>query len=182
MDRKDFLKSACTLGICGCTMRFLGAIEPVQAAEPPATPPAEDQRLMFAKYQVANMVGFLAKDAPAGTCAAILEKTGRECAKLGQLGRFKDKPEAYFAAAKKAYGTEMSWDKEKGIITVAVPDNGPCGCPLVDPKRTPVEWCSCSVGYQKEAFESIFGKPVQARLKESKLQGAKRCVFEVTVS
>jgi len=181
MDRKEFLKSACTLGVCGCAMRFLGGIEPLQAAEPAAAPPAEDQRLLFIRYQLANMVGFMAKDAPAAACAGILEKTGRECAKLGQLARFKDKPEAYFAAAKKAFGTEMSWDKEKGLITVAVAE-GPCGCPLVDPKQTPAVWCSCSVGYQKEAFESIFGKPVQVTLKESKLKGAKRCVFEVQVS
>ena len=40
----------------------------------------------------------------------------------------------------------------------------------------------CSVGYQKEAFETIFGRPVQASLKESKLTGAKRCVMEVRLS
>ena len=67
------------------------------------------------------------------------------------------------------------------VVTVSVAE-GDCGCPLVDKRRTPAVWCNCSVGYQKESFEAIFGKPVQARLKESKLDGAKRCVFEVTVS
>lgn len=178
MDRKEFLKSACGVGLCGCALNLLGALSPLQAAEAPA----EDQRLAFARYQLAKLLGFMAAGAPAEACAGILENTGRECAKLGQLGvKFKGDPEAYFAAARKNWGTEFAWDKEKGVVTVAVAE-GPCGCPLVDERRTPAVWCNCSVGYQKESFEAIFGRPVRARLKESKLTGAKRCVFEVSLS
>lgn len=178
MDRKEFLKTACGLGVCGCAVGLLGVAEPAQAEE--AAPP--DQRLAFTRYQLAKMIGFMAADTTAEACAGILEKTGRECAKLGQLQtQFKGNPEGYFAEAKKNWGTEFSWDKQMGVITVAVAE-GDCGCPLVNPKRTPAVWCNCSVGYQKEAFETIFGKPVKAVLKESKLSGAKRCIFEVTVS
>lgn len=178
MDRKEFLKSACTLGVCGCALNLLGAANPLCAAETPT----EDRRLAFARYQLAKLLGFMAAGAPAEACTGIIEKTGRECAKLGQLGaQFKGDPERYFAAAKKAWGTDFSWDKQKGVVTVAVAE-GECGCPLVDMKRTPAVWCNCSVGYQKETFEAIFGHPVKATLKESKLSGAKRCVFEVTVA
>lgn len=178
MDRKEFLKSVCGLGVCGCTLSIMGTLEPLQAAEASA----EDQRLKFVQYQLAKMVGFMATDAPAGACAGILEKTGRECAKLGQAGvKFKGDPEAYFAAAKRMWGTDFTWDKQKGVVTIAVAE-GDCGCPLVDKRRTPAVWCNCSVGYQKEAFETIFGRPVKASLKESKLSGSKRCVFEVTLS
>jgi hypothetical protein len=178
VDRKDFLKSVCGLGACGCALNLLGVPDPLHAAETPT----EDQRLVFARYQVAKLLGFMATSTPAEACAEILEKTGRECAKLGQLQvKFKDDPEGYFAAAKKSWGTDFAWDKQKGIITVAVAE-GDCGCPLVDKRRTPPVWCNCSVGYQKEAFETVFGRPVHARLKESKLSGGKRCVFEVTLS
>lgn len=178
MDRKEFLKNACGLGICGCMLSLFGSPGRLQAAETPG----EDQRLRFARYQLAKLLGFMADGAPAGTCAEILEKTGRECAKLGQLGvRFKGNPEGYFAAAKQNWGTDFTWDKDKNVVTVVVAE-GECGCPLVDPKRTPVLWCNCSVGYQKESFEAIFGKPVQACLKESKLSGSKRCVFEIKLS
>ncbi len=178
MDRKEFLKSACGLGVCGCALSLLGAPEPLHA-EDTAAP---DRRLAFARYQVAKMVGFMATDMKPEACAGILEKAGRECAKVGQLQvRFKGDPEGYFAAIKKSWGTDSSWDKEKGIITVTVAE-GECGCPLVDSQRTPALWCNCSVGYQKEAFETIFGRPVKASLKESKLSGSKRCVFEITLS
>ncbi|HPS78690.1 MAG TPA: hypothetical protein PLS53_11090 [Thermoanaerobaculaceae bacterium] len=178
MDRKEFLKNACGLGVCGCALSLLGGPGPLQAAEAPT----EDQRLLFARYQLAKLLGFMATDTSVDACAGMLEKTGRECARLGQLGtKFKGDPEGYFATARKAWGTEFTWDKPTGVITVAVAE-GDCGCPLVDKRRTPAVWCNCSVGYQKESFEAIFGRPVQARLRESKLGGAKRCVFEVTLA
>lgn len=178
MDRKEFLKSACGAGVCGCALSVLGASPVLRAAEPPP----EDRRLAFARYQMAKLLGFMATDGPAEACVKILEKTGRECAKVGQLGvRFKGDPDGYFATAKKMWGTDFSWDKQRGVVTVAVAE-GECGCPLVDKKRTPALWCNCSVGYQRESFDEIFGRPVQASLKESKLGGSKRCVFEVMVS
>ena len=178
MDRKEFLKAVCGLGACGCVARALDPPD-VRAAGAPDVP---DQRLAFARYQVAKMVGFMAADPTAPACAQILQNTGRECAKLGGLGaRFKGDPEGYFATATKNWGTEFSWDKEKGIITVAVAE-GECNCPLVDNKRTQAFFCNCSVGYQKESFENVFGRPVNATLKESKLGGSKRCVFEVMLS
>ncbi len=102
------------------------------------------------------------------------------CEAWGLAAKFKGDPEGYFAASRKAWGTDFQWDKAKGTVTVAVAE-GPCGCPLVDGKRTPAFWCNCSVGYRKESFSAVFGRPVEASLKESKLAGARRCVFEVTV-
>lgn len=177
MDRKEFLKKACGLGVCGCVLRWSDPTE-VSAAAPAEVP---DQRLAFARYQVAKMVGFMAAGTSAPQCAEVLQQTGRECAKLGGLAaKFKGDPDGYFAAATKAWGTEFSWDKPKGIITVAVSE-GPCSCALVDNRRTPAFFCNCSVGYQKESFANIFGRPVEASLKESKLGGSKRCIFEVRI-
>ena len=178
MDRKEFLKSVCGLGACGCAVSLLGMPGSLHAAETPA----EDQRLAFVRCQVANLLGFMAVSASAEACAEILEKTGRECARLGQLQvRFKGDPEGYFAAARESWGTDFAWDKQKSVVTVAVAE-GDCGCPLVDQRQTPPVWCNCSVGYQKETFETIFGRPVHVSLKESKLSGGKRCVFEVTLA
>lgn len=176
MDRMTFLKSACSLGVCGCVSRFLGPLESLRAEET-AQP---DRRLAFARFQIAKMAGLMAKGGNAVACAAILQETGRECAKLGQLVQFKGNPEGYFAAARDTWGTDFTWDKQRGTITVAVAE-GECSCPMVDSRRTPAFFCNCSIGYQKEAFETVFGKPVKVVLKESKLGGSKRCIFEVTL-
>ena len=147
-----------------------------------ATAQAPDQHLAFARSRVAKMVGHMAAGPTAAACAEVLEKTGRECARLGGLpARFKGDPECCFATARKNWGTDFSWDKEKRIISEAVAE-GECGCPRVDAKRTPAFWCNCSVGYQKEALETVFGRPVEAVLKASKLSGSPWCVFEVTLA
>ncbi len=178
MDRKAFLKAMCGIGVCGCIASALDPPDVLAAGQGEAP----DQRLAFARYQVAKLVSFMAAGPAVPACAESLQKTGRECAKLGQLGaRFKGDPDAYFATAKRAFGTDFSWDKEKGIVTVSVAE-GECSCPLVDSQKTPAFFCNCSVGYQQEAFEAIFGKPVQVSLKESKLGGSRHCVFEVRLS
>jgi hypothetical protein len=178
VNRKEFLKSACGLGVCGCVLSVLDPPE-ARVATPAEVP---DQRLAFARYQVAKMAGLMAAGPTAPACARVLEDTGRECAKLGGLSaKFKGDPDGYFATARKNWGTDFSWDKEKGIITVTVAE-GECSCPLVDAKRTPPFFCNCSVGYQKESFENVFGRPVKATLKASKLGGSKQCVFEVVLT
>lgn len=175
MERKTFLGTLCGLGVCGCVASLLEPPE-ARAADQAEVP---DQRLAFARYQVAHLVRFMAAGPAVPACTEALERTGRECAKLGGLGaKFKGDPEGYFATARKAWGTEFQWDKAKGIVTVSVAE-GPCGCPLVDARRTPSFWCHCSAGYQEESFSAIFGRPAHASLKESKLAGGRRCVFEV---
>jgi hypothetical protein len=177
VDRKTFLKTVCGLGICSCVASVVDPCEALAAHQAEAP----DQRLVFARYQVAKLVGFMASGPAAVACTEIVEKTGRECAKLtGLAAKFKGDPEGYFATSRKAWGTEFQWDKAKGIVTVTVPE-GPCGCPLVDAKRTPAFWCNCSVGYQEEMFSAVFGRPAEATLRESKLAGGRHCVFEVHV-
>lgn len=178
MDRKQFLKKTCEIGVCGCALSFLTPQKSLLAEE--VTP--SDRKLEFARYILAKMVGFMADGTEKSDWAGLLEKTGRECSKLYQNSpQFKGKPDEYLIAIKKAWGTESLWDKEKGIITLTGPETE-CGCPLVDKKLTPVFWCNCSVGFQKETFETIFGKPVQVILKESKLRGGKRCIVDVQLT
>jgi hypothetical protein len=177
MDRREFLFSACGLGVCGCTTGLAAVPATTRAEEAP------DQRLAFARYQVANLVRFMEADkAIAPACAILIEMTGRECARLGQLpGRYKGDLDGYLAAIKQAWGTDSTHDRARGVVTVTVAE-GECSCPLVDSRRTPVFWCNCSVGYQKEAFETVTGNPVRVALKESKLSGSKRCTFEIELT
>jgi len=46
MDRKEFLKNACGLGVCGCALHFLGASGALGAQEAGAP----DPKLAFARY------------------------------------------------------------------------------------------------------------------------------------
>jgi hypothetical protein len=187
VDRKTFLKTVCGAGVCGCIAHMVvgkasaeAAPAAVSSTSAPADPP--DQRLALVRHQVAKLATAMSAAPASAGCAGMLMETGRECARLsGVLTQFKGNPEAYFAEAKKAWGTEFEWDKQKGVITVTG-NESPCGCPLVDVKKTPAFFCNCSLGYQHAVFEAILGKPVRATLMSSKLAGAKRCVTEIHVT
>jgi hypothetical protein len=62
-----------------------------------------------------------------------------------------------------------------------------CHCPLArtairDGKpRIPSVFCYCSAGFEKIAFDTIFGQPTEVELLESVLKGDARCRFAITI-
>jgi hypothetical protein len=56
-----------------------------------------------------------------------------------------------------------------------------CTCPLVDQRLTPRNFCDCTIGWQKEVYSAIVGRPVDAILEESILRGGKRYVFRIQI-
>jgi predicted hydrocarbon binding protein len=188
MDRKDFLKKACGVGVCGCALPLLSAMGLAVAAEtpaastPPAPPqPAEDWRLGFTRRQYAKMLGFLSTDVPADVSAKIMEKTGRECSKSCTfIAEHRGDVEGYFAQIHKLWGEVATYDREKGIITITTPER-PCVCPMVGGPDTPPVICNCSLGWQAQTYETVLGKKVTVTLKEAALRGGKRCQFEIKI-
>ena len=57
-----------------------------------------------------------------------------------------------------------------------------CYCGRVKQTEEPFPtdtYCHCSTGWYRSLFEAAFGKPVKVRLKNSILQGARTCEFEI---
>lgn len=57
-----------------------------------------------------------------------------------------------------------------------------CYCGRVKQTKEPFPtdtYCHCSTGWYESLFEAAFGKPVEVTLKQSILQGADRCEFEI---
>ena len=86
---------------------------------------------------------------PGPTAPACAEDPREDRPGMRQAGRplrqVQGRPRRVFRHGQEGLGHRLPWDKEKGIITVAVAE-GECGCPLVDNKRTPPFFCNCSVG------------------------------------
>ena len=107
---------------------------------------------------------------------------GRECSKsISMISECKGNPEVYFEMLKKRWHEDSSWDREKGIITIASAERTECTCPLIDTKKTPGYVCDCSLGWQKQTFETVLGKKADVKIEESLLRGGKRCVFTITL-
>ena len=70
VDRKTFLRTVCGLGVCGC----VASLDPPEALAA-APRQAPDQRLAFARYQVAKMAGFMA----VGTTAPCRAPASSRC-------------------------------------------------------------------------------------------------------
>jgi hypothetical protein len=58
-----------------------------------------------------------------------------------------------------------------------------CFCPLARESgdRLPLEYCSCSAGWYRGIYGSIFGVPVEVEVNESLLNGDGRCRFTIRV-
>jgi len=62
-----------------------------------------------------------------------------------------------------------------------------CHCPLArtairdGTPKIPSIFCYCSGGFEKIAFDTIFGEPVKVELLESVLGGDQRCRFAITI-
>jgi hypothetical protein len=57
-----------------------------------------------------------------------------------------------------------------------------CYCGRVKHTKKPFPtdtYCHCSTGWYQSLFEAAFGKPVEVTLKQSILQGAESCEFEI---
>lgn len=183
MDRKDFLKHACGLGACSCAVAALFASAATEAAEETAPAQPEDEQLTFARRRYAALIGAVAAHTDATTTAAILEEVGRACATtVPFVAAFAGNPEGFIAEIRKVWHAEVSYDAEHRVVDLAFPPTSDCYCPLLRKAVTPAVACTCSLGWQKQAFGTVFGRPVTAEIKESVLRGGARCAFRVSAA
>lgn len=176
MQRKDFIKNACGVGVCSC----VGAI-PVTGWCAADEKPASDWKDGFVKYRFAKLIGILDATLDEKTRNQIIENLGRECAKGGFSEKYKNDPEGFFKEIKIRWGENASYDPEHGKIRIETPERD-CVCPFVDSKTISPSVCQCSVGWQIQTYETIFGREVTAGCLESVVRGSKRCVFEIVIS
>jgi predicted hydrocarbon binding protein len=184
MNRRDLIKQGCGMGLCACAgAALLG--EASEAAEGADDQGRQLQHLQWwqdhTKSQMAKLWELLEPHLDEKTRQEIIEQLGRNCAKrLGWAKRFKRDLKGFFRQMKESQGEDLAYDEAHGIITVTSPERD-CVCGLVNSKITPPYFCHCSVGWQKETYETILGKKVDVEITESVLHGGKRCVFRIQI-
>ena len=140
------------------------------------------RRLSFAQGRFARLIEILDSTLGQETLQDIIEGLGRYCSgTIGLAQEHEGDVEGYFEQIRQRGGEEAEFDRGRGVITVVTPERE-CVCPLVDSQSTPASICNCSLGWQKQTYETILGRPVEVEIKESALRGSKRCVFEIRVS
>jgi predicted hydrocarbon binding protein len=179
MERKEFLKNACTYGICGCVgLSFLTGSSVSANTENLQSDDQPDWRIDFMQSRFRDLITILNSNLDEETLIPILNKLGAKCGN-DFAEKYKNDPEGFFTFIKGLWADTVDFDKEKGMITVNERIRESCNCPLVKEKEAPAILCNCSLGTQKRIYESLFGRPVKVTLNKSVLKGDDKCSFTI---
>lgn len=185
MNRKDFFKKACMLGVCGCAAVPMLSMTNNFASNESNTDDKPDWRLGFMKDRFAKLVELIGENVDSKTKDKMFEEMGRECSRLGfeHIKKYVGDFESFAKDAEAKWAESIEYDKGKGIITSISKQKENCFCPFVDKSKTPKDFCNCSLGWQKETFKAITGKEIEeAKVESSILRGGKSCNFKMKVS
>ena len=179
MNRKEFLKN-CACGLCSCAA--VGLIAPASAPGAEAKAP-DDWRLPFIKQRYARLLEILSRRMDEKALNETLFELGTYCSSSNDEStkKFCGNLEGFRQMVKQSPSADnITYDWEKGVITMASGERTDCFCPLNSSlNHTPKVVCNCSLGWQQHTWEMLLQKKVKVALKESVLRGGKRCVFEI---
>jgi predicted hydrocarbon binding protein len=138
---------------------------------------------------IKNAVRRLEKEAGKPLARKVMGACGMKCCGPTQQKRAKQ-----FMAESKSVEDLLARLNERGIGGGRLKLKNPntivggydwCYCGRVKQTQQPFPtdtYCHCSAGWYQSLFEAAFGKPVKVKLKQSIIQGADRCEFEIEFS
>ncbi len=180
MKRKDFLGSACKIGLCSCVGLPMISSDLFAADDEKKK---DDWRIGFMQKRFSKLIDAIQSNSSPEQTEKMIEALGKACGEdsktwyANNIGNI----EGMLDQLKKTWIETVEYDKEKGVIKLYGKKTGKCGCPFVDGSKISKEFCNCSIGYQKEVWSNISGKNVDASIIESVLYGAERCSFMIKI-
>jgi predicted hydrocarbon binding protein len=179
IERKTFLKNACSYGICGCVgLSFLTGTAVTGSKGSSKDGKEPDWQIDFMQDRFRDLITILNNDLDEETLIPILKQLGAKCGNYF-AEKYKNDPGGFFAFIKDSWVDTVDYNKEEGIISVNERVRETCNCPMVKEKNAPAVLCNCSLGTQKRIYESLFDKPVDVTLNKSVPKGDERCSFTI---
>lgn len=138
---------------------------------------------------IKNAVRRLEKEAGKPTARKVMQACGMKC-----CGPTQQKRAQQFMEESKSVKELLAKLNERGIgggrlklkdrsTIVGGYDGCYCGRVKLTQQPFPTDtYCHCSAGWYKSLFEAAFDKPVKVKLKQSILQGADSCEFEIELT
>jgi len=205
MNRKEFLTNvgkyclcscACALGATLAGVRGDDSTLPADSAAAPVKKPRSEERVEFAEKWVVRFFDILDANLDEATRRKIMMANGRACflnwiketdqqirpVTLDQMKQWIDKNVKDGSAS---YDGNVIYYQYTVAAETGLPSQeSQCLCTLVETKPAGLSstFCHCSVGYVKEWYDQLFGKPVEVELLTSVLRGDPRCKFKITVA
>ena len=185
MDRKEFLRSGCKLGLCACAgMLFMNRSVAGEETAATACPPDQDEwKIDFMQKRFARFIEIIDANTDKEAKDKLIEQLGRYCAQTNeeQTKKYTGDIDGFLADIKTKWVERVEYDKKKNEISIYDKPREECFCPLVKSDVMSKEFCNCSKGWQKQTYESILGKKVDVEILSSILRGGKQCSFKIKV-
>ncbi len=190
MHRKEFLFAAGRLGLACCGASLVGARPSIaQTGAPPSS--ADAQRIEWAKIWTKRFFDVVDSQLDEAARRRLMEEQGKRCF----LGSLKGRPvktvtvDQLIEALNKGEpcirreGETLYFNYVQSPQGLRISD-GYCLCPLVEdgPPGLSKTFCYCSVGYVREWFSMMLGRPVKVELLESLKGGGKSCRFKIAMA
>jgi predicted hydrocarbon binding protein len=184
MTRNEFLKG-CAVGACSCSLVTLSATGTAAAQSSDSEINELKAQREAIRIRYAKLLGILDEEVDQPTRKRIFERLGRACAdqfRAITYDKYKNDIRGFLAAIQAPGGwvEQAEYNEKTGTIRI-VDRSKTCTCPLVEKGLTPSDQCECTLGWQKQTYSAILGRPVEAELEESILRGGTRCVFRIQV-
>ena len=191
MNRKEFLKSTCGLGICSCAGLSL-----ITSGNLPAAVLQSDEidkttpLVPVDSRQIKNVLCYIDSSMDESVKKSIFERLGAEHLThpdfINYINETKKNLRAYFDRVnsnKDTYWEKIEYNLDDSTIKITGKLADRCACSYAECEKPPLSLCNyCCIGFQKTFFEMLLEKPVtKVQLDESLLLGGKRCSSTIFV-
>ena len=183
MKRNEFFKKTCMTGLCTCAgIAAFGSVD--LFAQDDKVEKKEDWRVGFMQRRFAKLIDNMGDKITPGQREELIEQMGRNCSAMNndKWKGFNGSIENALADIEKDFAEKATYDKQTQTITIIGRPSTECFCPFAGGKNIAKEFCNCSIGWQKNTFETISGKKAEASIIASVLRGNDRCSFSIKLS
>ena len=190
MDRKNFLKCACGLGIGSYTCFGMLTNDKLLAADINSQSDKKTPLVPADTRQIQNVLSYIDSSMDESVKKSIFEKLGAEHITHEGFKNWiidnKKNLKGFFDrinSNKDTYWEKIEYDPEASAIRIIGKPVDRCACPYAQSENPPLSLCNhCCVGFQKAMFEMLLEKPViKVQVDESYLLGGNRCSSTVFV-
>ena len=177
MNRKEFLKNTCGLGICSCAGLSLFASDKISAAVMQSDDDNKQTPLVpVDSRQIKNVLCYIDSSMDEPVKKSIFERLGAEHLThpdfINWINENKNNLKAYFDrinSNQDTYWEKIEYNSEDSTIKITGKPFDRCACSYAQCEKPPLSLCNyCCVGFQKTFFEMLLEKPViKVQLDES---------------
>jgi hypothetical protein len=191
MERKEFLKCSCGIGIASCLgLGFLTSGNLFASTEPDGKTDKKTPVVPVEPRQLQNVLSYIENNTDESTKKNIFDKLGYEHTTsegfIKWIEGYKNNLKGFFDhinSNKDTYWEKMEYNPDNSTIKITGKVVDRCACPYAQNDNPPKCLCKyCCISFQKSMFEMLLNKSVRVETDEAFLLGGKRCSSTIFIN